>query len=374
MAKKRIGIIGVTGSVGSQAAEVVALNSDLFEVVFVTAHNNQEKLAFYAEKLKTCYNILTSATGGVEMLNDVLKGEHPDIVLHAASGVSAVESVYYVVNNGINIALANKESIVTAGDIIKEAAESSGSKIVPVDSEHSAIFQCLRGQPKKYVDKIVLTASGGPFRKHTADSLSRVDPSDALKHPNWSMGKKISVDSATMMNKGLELIEAKYLFDVEPEKLDVIIHPESIIHSYVSFIDGSVIAQMGQPSMKVPIAYALAFPERIESGITSPDFAKIGSLSFEKPDLTRFKCLEIAKQVLNSRSNALMTAMNAANEAAVYSFLNHEISFMDIAKIVEIAVSECTLKNATEISEAAANNKQALINARNIIAKYTKSV
>lgn len=374
MAKKRIGIIGVTGSVGSQAAEVAALNSDLFEVVFVTAHNNKEKLAFYAEKLKTCYNILTSANGGVEMLNDVLKGEHPDIVLHAASGVSAVESVYYVVNNGINIALANKESIVTAGDIIKEAAESSGSKIVPVDSEHSAIFQCLRGQPKKYVDKIVLTASGGPFRKHTADSLSKVDPSDALKHPNWSMGKKISVDSATMMNKGLELIEAKYLFDVEPEKLDVIIHPESIIHSYVSFIDGSVIAQMGIPSMKVPIAYALAFPERIESGINPPDFPLIGSLSFEKPDLTRFKCLEIAKRVLNSRSNALMTAMNAANEAAVYSFLNHEISFTDIATIVEIAVSECPLKNATEISEAAANNKQALINARNIIAKYTKSV
>lgn len=374
MAKKRIGIIGVTGSVGSQAAEVAALNSDLFEVVFVTAHTNKEKLAFYADKLKTCYNIITSEPGGVEMLNDVLKGEHPDIVLHAASGVEAVESVYYVVSNGINIALANKESIVTAGDIIKEAAESSGSKIVPVDSEHSAIFQCLRGHPKKYVDKIVLTASGGPFRKHSADSLSHIEPADALKHPNWSMGKKISVDSATMMNKGLELIEAKYLFDVEPEKLDVIIHPESIIHSYVSFIDGSVIAQMGLPSMKVPIAYALGFPERIESGIKPPDFQKIGTISFENPDLTRFKCLEIAKKVLNSRSNALMTAMNAANEVAVYCFLNHEISFTDIAKVVEIAVSECSLKNATEISEAAINNKQALVDARKIIAKYTKSV
>lgn len=374
MAKKRIGIIGVTGSVGSQAAEVAALNSDLFEVVFVTAHTNKEQLGRYASKLKSCYNILTSEAGSADMLQDVLKGERPDMVVHAASGVSAVESVYYVVENGINIALANKESIVTAGDIIKEAAENSGSKIVPVDSEHSAIFQCLRGHPKKYVDKIILTASGGPFRKRPADSLDLVRPSDALKHPNWSMGRKISVDSATMMNKGLELIEAKYLFDVEADKLDVVIHPESIVHSYVSFIDGSVIAQMGEPSMRVPVAYALGFPERITSGVKPADLTSIGALTFEKPNLTRFKCLEIAKGVLYSGSNALMTAMNAANEAAVMSFLNKEISFTDIAKIVEIAVSECRLKNASDIAEAAANNTLSLAKARNIIAKYAGSV
>lgn len=372
MAKKRIGIIGVTGSVGSQAAAVAQLNKDIFEVVFVTAHNDTNKLDFYADKLNAGYRILTSESGSWETLQDVLKGEHPDIVLHAASGLDAVESVYYVVDNGINIALANKESIVTAGDIIKEAAERSGSKIVPVDSEHSAIFQCLRGQNKKYVEKIVLTASGGPFRKLPAESLRTVSPADALKHPNWNMGKKISVDSATMMNKGLELIEAKYLFDVEPSKLDVVIHPESIIHSYVTFIDGSVIAQMGEPNMQIPIAYALGFPERIHSGVAAPDFTKIGTLSFEKPDLSRFQCLQIAISVLNSASNALMTAMNAANEAAVKCFLNGEISFADIPKIVEIAVNECDLKNAANISEAVLNNRLALTNARNIIAKYVK--
>lgn len=372
MAKKRVGIIGSTGSVGRQAVEVILANKDLFDVVFLTCHSNRNLLFKQIEQLKAGYGVITSESDST--LTDILDGEQIDVILHAAGGIGGVKPAYEVVSRGIDIALANKESIVTAGAIITETAEESCSKIIPVDSEHSAIFQCLMGQRKKNLASVTLTASGGPFRKRPKDAMESVSVEEALSHPNWSMGRKITVDSATMMNKGLELIEAKYLFDLPADMLNVVIHPESIIHSYVSFCDGSVIAQMGQPDMKVPISFALGFPERIESTVKPLDLGSLGRLTFEKPDLKRFPCLNIAIKVLESGSNALMTAMNAANEAAVAAFLNKEISFSAIARTVEETLSKITFNNASTIDEACLNSSLAYETALSVIANSKKKM
>ena len=242
MNKKKIGIIGVTGSVGSSGVEVVAANSDLFETVFVTAHQNVQGLEKVKTLLNAKYAVLTSSPNSHNQILDIINKEMVDIVLFAAAGVSVVRLVYDIVKNGTHIALANKESIVTAGSLIISEAKNNGAKILPVDSEHSAIFQCLLGQRKQHVSKITLTASGGPFRYRPKEAFDYINKEEALKHPNWSMGSKITIDSASMMNKGLELIEARFLFDMKSEKLDVIIHPESIVHSYITFTDGSTIA------------------------------------------------------------------------------------------------------------------------------------
>ena len=370
MAKKLVGIIGSTGSVGRQAVDVILANRDMFEVVFLACHSNRNLLFNQLEQLKGGYGIITSESSST--LTDLLDGEQIDVVLHAAGGVGGIKPAYEVVSRGIDIALANKESIVTAGAIITETADEKGSKIIPVDSEHSAIFQCLMGQRKKNLSSVTLTASGGPFRKRPKDAMDSVSVEEALSHPNWSMGRKITVDSATMMNKGLELIEAKYLFDVPCDMLNVVIHPESMIHSYVTFCDGSVIAQLGMPNMKVPISFALGFPERIESTVQPPDLAALGRLTFEKPDLKRFPCLAIAIKVLQSGSNALMTAMNSANEAAVQAFLNKEISFSAIARTVEETLSKITFKDATCIDEACLNSDLAYKTALSVIANSRK--
>ena len=335
MNKKKIGIIGVTGSVGSSGVKVVSANSDLFETVFVTAHKNVQGLENAKNLLNAKYTVLTSSPDSHRQILDIINKEMVDIVLFAAAGVSVVRLVYDIVKNGTHIALANKESIVTAGNLIINEAKNNGAKILPVDSEHSAIFQCLLGQQKQYVSKITLTASGGPFRYRPKEAFDYINKEEALKHPNWSMGSKITVDSASMMNKGLELIEAKFLFDIKSEKLDVVIHPESIIHSYITFTDGSTIAQLGMPDMKTPIAVALGYPDRINSTVNSVNMWEQKSLTFFKPDLHKFKCLKIAIDVLKTDSNALMTAMNAANEQAVYAFLKEKIMFKDIPNIIE---------------------------------------
>ncbi len=355
MNKKKIGIIGVTGSVGSSSVKVVAANSDLFNTVFVTAHQNMQGLEKAKNLLNAKYAVLTSSPESSRQILDIINNEMVDIVLFAAAGVSVVRLVYDIVKNGTHIALANKESIVTAGSLIMNEAKNSGAKILPVDSEHSAIFQCLLGQQKQYVSKITLTASGGPFRHRPKEAFNYINKEEALKHPNWYMGSKITVDSATMMNKGLELIEARFLFDMKSEKLDVIIHPESIIHSYITFTDGSTIAQLGMPDMKTPIAVALGYPDRINSTVQPLNMWEQKSLTFFKPDLQKFKCLKIAVDVLKTDSNALMTAMNAANEQAVYAFLKEKIVFKDIPDVIEEVLGKVEIQDAETIDEAEAN-------------------
>ncbi len=372
MGKKRIGIIGSTGSIGTQAVEVILENKDLFEVVFLTAHSNKNLLFNQMEQLNCSYGIITSDDKEGNLIKEVLDNESVDLVLHSPSGIEAVKAAYEIVSRGIDIALANKECIVTAGKIITETAEKNNSKIIPVDSEHSAIFQCLLGQRTKSIKNITLTASGGPFRKLSRKEMKNVTIEEALNHPNWSMGKKITVDSATMMNKGLELIEAHYLFGVDSSKLQVAVHPESIVHSFVTFTDGSIIAQMGKPSMKVPISFALGYPNRIISGINEPNLFQLGSLTFEKADLERFTCLKIAIDVLKSGSNALMTAMNAANEAAAMAFINKEISFLSISDIIEETLGKISFSDALNVEEACLNSKKSYEIARSFIAKVKK--
>ncbi len=372
MKKKRIGIIGATGSIGSQAVEVILSNKDLFEVVFLTSYSNRDLLNENIEKLNCKNGIIAKDDKDDKLIKNILDNEEIDLILHSPSGIDSAKIAYEIVARGINIALANKECIVSAGKIITETAKKCNSQIIPVDSEHSAIFQCLLGQNKKSVKNITLTASGGPFRTKTLKEMESVTIEEALSHPNWSMGKKITIDSASMMNKGLELIEAYYLFDIEPENLEVAIHKESIIHSYVTFNDGSIIAQMGKPSMKVPISFALGYPERISSGVEAPNLFEIGSLNFEKPDLNKFLCLKIAIDVLKTKSNALMTAMNAANEVAVNSFINGEISFLNISRVIEETLSKTSFSDSDNIDEACLNNKKSCEIALSVVANLKK--
>lgn len=357
MEKQRIGIIGATGSVGMQACDVIGKNKNIFNTIFVTGHNNTDKLNEIKNSLNAKYTISTLEKDSNKRILDIIANEDIDLVLFAASGVEVLELIYKIISTGITVALANKESIVSAGEIIMQEAKNSGSKIIPVDSEHSAIFQCLNGQRKQYLNKITLTASGGPFRLRPYDTFDTITKEDAIKNPNWSMGNKITIDSATMMNKGLELIEARFLFDVEPSKLDVVVHPESIVHSFVSFIDGATIAQLGYPDMRTPIAVALAYPDRIESNVEICDLVQCGKLTFEKPDYDKFKCLKIAKDVLFENNNNLMTAMNVANEMAVFSFLKDKITFNNIPEIIEEVLNKTNGKNVREIHEVIENIK-----------------
>jgi 1-deoxy-D-xylulose-5-phosphate reductoisomerase len=361
--KKKIGIVGSTGSIGRQAVDVILKNKDKFDVVFLSCNTNSEEIIKQIKVVKPKFAIILSGKinedfiDGTKILKtfddlvSIIRGENLDLILSAAVGFAGIRPTYEAIKSGIDVALANKESIVSGGKILMRLAKEKNVKIIPVDSEHSAIFQCLMGQDKKKVHSITLTASGGPFIKRPDDSLSFVSVEETLKHPNWDMGAKITVDSATMMNKGLELIEAKYLFDVEPDMLNVVIHPQSIIHSFVSFIDGSTIAQMGYPDMKTPISFALGFPERIDAGVNAVDLAKIATLSFYEPDLNKYRCLNIAMKVMKSGSNVLMVVMNAANEVAVELFLKKRIRFTDIPDIVEKTVERFSPVDVLGIDE-----------------------
>ncbi len=348
---KRIAIFGSTGSIGTQALDVIAANPERFSVEVLTAHHNDELLVEQALKFNPNVVVIgdekkygkvkeaLSSTdvkvfSGEKSLEEVAAMDCYDLMLAAIVGYAGLRPTLKAIANGKAIALANKETLVVAGDIVMRNAVEKRVPIIPVDSEHSAIFQCLVGETRNRIEKIILTASGGPFLGRKPNYLVNVKREHALQHPNWTMGAKITIDSATLMNKGLEMIEAKWLFNLKPEQVNVVIHPQSIIHSMVQFEDGSIKAQMGLPDMKLPIQYALSFPKRIPSGFPRYDFKKVSSLTFEEPDVKTFKNLGLAMTALNKGGN-LPCVMNAANEIAVYAFLRNRINFLDMTDLIE---------------------------------------
>jgi len=349
MSKKRIAILGSTGSIGTQTLEVIEEHSDKFEVEVLTAHSNADLLIQQAIQFKpnavvivdeTHYKKVSEALwqydiktyAGLEALAQVVEMETIDIVLTALVGYVGLLPTINAIKAKKTIALANKETLVVAGELITKLARENQVAILPVDSEHSAIFQCLVGEFQNKIEKIYLTASGGPFRGKTRDELGNITKEQALKHPNWDMGAKITIDSATLMNKGLEVIEAKWLFNLQPHQIDVIVHPQSIVHSLVQFEDGSMKAQLGLPDMKHPIQYALSFPQRIFSKSARFNFMDYPQLTFEQPDTDTFLNLKLAYQALEKGGN-LACILNAANEIAVDAFLKDKITFLQIATI-----------------------------------------
>ena len=353
MTKRTISILGATGSVGSSTLDLVERHPDRFEVVALTAARNVEALAAAARRTAAKFAVIGDAAllpelqqrlvgsgcraeAGRDALIEAAAGE-ADLVMAAIVGCAGLEPVMAAVQAGRTVALANKEALVTAGGLMTDAARDSGATILPVDSEHNAIQQCIAGNRSCDVSRIVLTASGGPFRTNSRAEMAAVTPEQAIAHPNWSMGAKISVDSATMMNKGLELIEAHHLFGLPSERIDILIHPQSVVHSMVEYVDGSVLAQMGSPDMRIPIAYALAYPERIDTAAERLDLARIGSLTFEQPDVDRFPALRLAREALEA-GGAEPIVLNAANEEAVAAFLDRRIGFLDICQTVEEAL------------------------------------
>jgi 1-deoxy-D-xylulose-5-phosphate reductoisomerase len=360
--KKKIAILGSTGSIGKQALEVIRDHSDAFEAEVLTANLNADLLidqaiAFRPNAVviadKTKYKEVFAALdkydikvfAGEESIEQIVEMETIDMVLAAIVGFAGLKSTYKAIKFKKQIALANKETLVVAGDIITKLALENAVNIYPVDSEHSAIFQCLAGDFHNPVEKIILTASGGPFRGKDKEFLQTVTKKQALKHPNWTMGNKITIDSATLMNKGLEVIEAKWLFNLKPEQIEVVVHPQSIIHSMVQFADGSVKAQMGLPDMRLPIQYAFSYPHRLNSDFPRLDFKNGLELSFEKPDLENFRNLELAYEALHHGGN-LPCILNAANEIAVRAFLNNKIGFLGIPELIEKCMKSITfIKN-----------------------------
>jgi 1-deoxy-D-xylulose-5-phosphate reductoisomerase len=349
--KKRIAIFGSTGSIGTQALEVIGAHPDLFEVEILTAHANDKLLIEQALKYKPNavvigdeqkYEEVKAALipndikvfAGASALEEVADFDTYDMMLAGIVGFAGLKPTLRALEKGKAIALANKETLVVAGDIVMQMAVEKRVPIIPVDSEHSAIFQCLVGETRNKIEKIILTASGGPFLGKKPNFLVNVKRHHALQHPNWNMGAKITIDSATLMNKGLEMIEAKWLFNLTPDQIQVIIHPQSIVHSMVQFEDGSVKAQMGVPDMKLPIQYALGFPYRVASSNPRIDFRKLSALNFEEPDIKTFRNLSLATLALEKGGN-LPCILNAANEIAVWAFLNNRIGFLDITAVVE---------------------------------------
>jgi 1-deoxy-D-xylulose-5-phosphate reductoisomerase len=349
--KKRIAIFGSTGSIGTQALEVIATNADKFSVEVLTAQNNDELLVQQAilfnpnivvigdEKKYAKVKDALSSTDikvftGEKSLEEVASMDCYDMMLAAIVGFAGLKPTLRAIENKKIVALANKETLVVAGEIVMKMAIEHRVPIIPVDSEHSAIFQCLVGETGNPVEKVVLTASGGPFLGKKPNYLVNVKRDHALQHPNWSMGAKVTIDSATLMNKGLEMIEAKWLFNLQPDQVQVVIHPQSIIHSMVVFEDGSIKSQMGLPDMKLPIQYALAFPQRLRSNYPRYDFKRPGTLTFEEPDLKTFRNLTLATTALYKGGN-LPCVLNAANEIAVFAFLRNRLGFLDMTDLVE---------------------------------------
>ncbi|MBN9297797.1 MAG: 1-deoxy-D-xylulose-5-phosphate reductoisomerase [Filimonas sp.] len=348
---KRIAIFGSTGSIGTQALEVIAANPDKFSAEILTAHTNEDLLIAQAlkfnpnivvivdekkyQKVKDALaNTHVKVFAGETSLDEVAGMDCYDLMLAGIVGYAGLKPTLRALDNGKPIALANKETLVVAGDIVMQKALEKKVPVIPVDSEHSAIFQCLIGEGRNKIEKIILTASGGPFLGKKPNFLVNVKRDHALQHPNWSMGAKISIDSATLMNKGLEMIEARWLFNLQPEQIQVVVHPQSIIHSMVQFEDGSIKAQMGLPDMKLPIQYALAFPQRIPNQFPRFDFKKISTLTFEEPDTKTFRNLSLAIDALYKGGNT-PCVLNAANEIAVFAFLRNRIGFLDITEVIE---------------------------------------
>jgi 1-deoxy-D-xylulose-5-phosphate reductoisomerase len=362
--KKKIAIFGSTGSIGTQALEVIRANDKLFEVDILTAQNNDELLIKQAlefnpnavvigderryEKVKSALSSTNiKVFAGADALVEVADFDSYDMMLAGIVGFAGLKPTLKAVEKGKAIGLANKETLVVAGDLIMKTAIENRAPIIPVDSEHSAIFQCLVGEGRNPIEKVILTASGGPFLGKKPNFLTNVKRIHALEHPNWSMGAKISIDSATLINKGLEMIEAKWLFNLEPDQIQVVVHPQSIIHSMVQFKDGSIKAQMGLPDMKLPIQYALSFPKRIENNFPRLDFRKYSSLTFEEPDVKTFRSLALAIDALYKGGN-MPCILNAANEIAVWAFLRNHIGFLDISAVVEKTIHNLPfIKNPT---------------------------
>jgi 1-deoxy-D-xylulose-5-phosphate reductoisomerase len=355
-AKKRIAIFGSTGSIGTQALDVIRTHRDMFEVEILTAQTNDALLIAQAlefspnavvigdDKKYEAVRSALSATAtkvfcGEDALEEVADFDTYDIMIAAIVGFAGLKPTLKAVSKGKMIALANKETLVVAGDIVMQTALENRAPIIPVDSEHSAIFQCLVGESRNPIEKIILTASGGPFLGKKPNFLVNVKRDHALQHPNWTMGAKITIDSATLMNKGLEMIEAKWLFNLRPDQVEVVIHQQSIIHSMVQFEDGSIKAQMGLPDMKLPIQYALGFPTRIKNDFPRLNFRKYPSLSFEEPDYKTFRNLGLATEALQKGGNTACV-LNAANEIAVWAFLKNRIGFLDITAVVEKAMAK----------------------------------
>jgi 1-deoxy-D-xylulose-5-phosphate reductoisomerase len=369
-----IAILGSTGSIGTQALEVVRANEEYFTVEVLTANNNADLLIRQAKEFlpnavvigrEDQYTKVKEALAGddikvyagAEAISQVVQMESIDTVLTAIVGYAGLASTIAAIKAGKQIALANKETLVVAGELVTSLAKENGVNIYPVDSEHSAIFQCLAGEFHNRIEKIYLTASGGPFRGKNREFLSSVKKEQALKHPNWDMGAKITIDSSTLMNKGLEVIEAKWLFHLRPDQIDVIIHPQSIIHSIVQFEDGSMKAQMGLPDMKLPIQYALAYPNRLHSDFPRFDFMQYPSLTFEKPDTQTFRCLPLAFEALRQGGN-MSCILNAANEVVVKAFLSDRIDFNAIPEIIEKAMTRVAFVAKPDYSDYVETDKE----------------
>ncbi len=348
---KNVAILGSTGSIGRSTLDVIKQLGDEFRVISLAARSQIDRLVDQArdfspvrlavanpESERDVRSLLgengCDIFSGTEALVELAKDPDADIVVNALVGAVGLRATLAALEAGKIVALANKESIVMAGVLVMQAVAESEGWLVPIDSEHSAVLQCLRGEDPTQVKQLLLTASGGPFLRRPIDSFASITPEEALKHPNWEMGPKITIDSATLMNKGLEVIEAHYLFDLPPEKIKVVVHPQSIVHSMVEFVDGSIKAQLSQPDMRVPIQYALTYPDRFQADFVSFDLSQIGSLEFEEPDIEKFKCLKLACQSLD-QGNGYPTALNAANEIAVEAFLEKRIRFDQIAKLNE---------------------------------------
>ncbi len=381
--KKQIAILGSTGSIGAQALEVINEHSDLFEAEVLTANNNSALLIEQAKKFKPNTVVITNEDkykevddalfdlgikvfAGQQSLEEVVEGENIDIVLTALVGYSGLKPTIRAIKAKKNIALANKETLVVAGDLITRLCQEYGTQIYPVDSEHSAIFQCLVGETYNPIEKIYLTASGGPFRGRLRNDLLDITKAQALKHPNWEMGAKITIDSASLMNKGLEVIEAKWLFDLKTSQIDVVVHPQSIIHSAVQFEDGSIKAQLGVPDMKLPIQYALGFPERLKNNFNRLSFMDYPNLTFEKPDLETFRNLQLAYNAMEKGGN-MPCILNAANEIAVEAFLNDKIGFLNMSDLIVDCMEKITFVPNPNLDDYVATNEATRILANELL-------
>jgi len=372
---KRVTILGSTGSIGENSLDVASRLPESFTVSYLATHSKVETLFAQAEKFRphaVAIVQVPDAEGwrarfkklGVEFLTglagveELAAREDVDVVVNAIVGAAGLRPTLAALKRGKTVALANKETLVTAGELVTATARKHGAKIIPIDSEHSALWQCLEGENPETVETIILTASGGPFRNRSHDEMEKATVAEALQHPNWSMGRKITIDSATLMNKGLEVIEACWLFNVRLAKIRVLVHPQSIIHSMVEFVDGSIKAQMGTPDMRVPIQYALSYPQRLLNDLPRLDFSRWSTLTFQEPDLEKFKCLRLAYQAIDEGGTA-PTVLNAANEVAVHAFLDERLMFGDIPRMVDRALQRHENHQAADLENVVAADRWA---------------
>ena len=391
---KLVTILGSTGSIGESTLDVISRHPDAYRVFALSCNSNIEKLVKQCEKFKPDYAVVTSSESailcsgllstkniqtqvlvGIDGLNAVAVDDAVDIVMSAIVGAIGLEPTLCAVNSGKKVLLANKESLVMAGHLFMQAVNASDAILLPIDSEHNALFQCLpamtKGDKFSGVKKLLLSASGGPFRGKSMEQLEAVTPEQACVHPNWNMGKKISVDSATLMNKGLELIEASWLFSMPPEKIDIVVHPESVIHSLVQYVDGSVLAQLGNPDMRTPIAHALSWPDRMTSGVADLDLIELGRLNFESPDSVNFPCLRIALEAARVGLDA-PAVLNAANEIAVQAFLDRRIGFTQISEVIEGTLDATNFNEPESLAAVKDSDTKARIHTQKLISKIER--